>query len=87
MKAVQVAACLLELLYPFLGLCGKAISAKSLPRHRHTQVAHLGNHHVAVKRASAMSLGRLIDMLPDRGHDGCPKGDVGNEVPVPVSSG
>lgn len=45
---------------------------------------YLCNHHVAVKGAPSVALGRLIDMLPDLGDDGRSEGDVGHEVPVPA---
>lgn len=43
----------------------------------------LGDHHVAVKGAAAVGLGRLVDVFPDLGDDGGTKGDVGYEVAVP----
>lgn len=45
--------------------------------------AHLGNHHVAVKGAAAVVLGRPIDEAANLGDDGRAKSHVGNEMAIP----
>lgn len=45
---------------------------------------HLCNHHVAVKRAPTVRLGRPVDVPANLGHDGGSKRDVGDKVPVPA---
>lgn len=44
----------------------------------------LGDHHVAVKGAPAVALGRLVDVLSDLGHDRRAKGEVRHKVAVPT---
>lgn len=41
---------------------------------------------MAVKGASAKSLGGLVDVASDGGDDGRSKGDVGDKVTVPIST-
>lgn len=91
MEAVQVTACILEFLYPFLGLRDARQHADSSSRHRSSTLLprekiHLCNHHVAVERASAVRLGGLVDMPPDLCNDGCSERDVWHKVPVPGST-
>lgn len=83
-EAIEVAAGLLELLNPFLGLetryqllCLSHISASG--------AVYLGNHHMTIKCASSARLLGLIDMASDLGDNGGAKGDVGNKVTVPCT--
>lgn len=49
--------------------------------------AHLGDHHVAVKGAAAVVLGRPVDEAANLGNDGRTKGNVGHKVAIPASVG
>lgn len=46
--------------------------------------AHLSNHHMAVKGATAVLLGRSVDKPANLGHDGGAKGHVGHKVAIPT---
>lgn len=48
---------------------------------------YLGNHHVAVKGALAVVLGRSVDVGADLDHNGRAEGEVGDEVAVPAIGG
>lgn len=43
----------------------------------------LGDHHVAVKGASAVGGGGLLDVRADFSNDGGAKGDIGHKVAIP----
>lgn len=45
---------------------------------------YLCNHHVAVKGASAMVLGGLVNVRSDLCNDGRSEGDVGHEMAIPT---
>lgn len=49
--------------------------------------SYLCNHHVAVKRASAVSLARPINMFSNFGDDGSSESDVGDKVTIPRGGG
>lgn len=49
--------------------------------------AHLGDHHVAVKGAAAVVLGRPVDEAANLGDDGGTESDVGYKVAIPASVG
>jgi len=83
-EAVQIAAGVLELLDPLLGLVrGKAKSAGDHWR-RCWSGRYLSDHHVAVERPLAVALGRPVDVGSDLGDDRGAKREVGHKVPIPV---
>lgn len=84
-ETVQVAAGLLELLDPLLGLfVFFPLGSAGCGGKKKNPPTHLGDHHVAVKGAAAVPGGGLIDVFPDLGDDGGAEGDVRYEVAVPM---
>jgi hypothetical protein len=88
-EAVQVAAGRLEFFDPFLGLAS-GDSKRSAYRYwmdcwetGGRGNSYLGNHHVAVKGAPAVTLCRSLNVLPDLGDDGRAEGKVWDEVAIP----
>lgn len=84
-KTIQIAACLLKVLYPLLRLvvrdssaaCPAAEIGSGMQRER-----YLGDHHMAIESALAARCTRPLDMGPNFGDDGSAKGHVGDKVAI-----
>lgn len=84
MKAIQIAACLLEVLHPLLGLVKHEVSAACPAGEIGSgiQRAYLGDHHMAIKSALPARRTRPLDMRPNLGDDGSAKSHIRDKVAV-----